>query len=186
MERNGKDMKNINVIGAYLLTLAILAIMLLGAFTLGRCTGETEPPKTHSDTIIKRDTVKIPHDILQTQIVTQEVVRYKYVPISVAPDTIEMHDTIIRVEDGVAVIPISLKTYTDSATYKAVVSGYDPRLESIEVYQEQTVITNTVVPSRWSVGLQGGLYMTPKGLQPGLGVGVQYTIPLKFKKRLCY
>lgn len=170
-----------------LIGLAILAVLLMAAFFVGRCTGQAETAdEVKSDTVVKRDTVSIPDP--QPHLVTQEVIRYKYVPVTVDPDTVykEKHDTIIRVQDGVAVIPISLKTYTDSSTYKAVVSGYDPRLESIEVYQEQTVITRTVQPSRWSVGLQGGLYATPKGLQPGIGVGVQYAIPLKFKKRLCY
>jgi len=175
---NTKDIKDL------LIALAILVVLMVAAFCLGRCTGQMGADEgliAHSDTVTVRDTVKIPFEKLETQVVTQEVVRYKYVPISVAPDTFVKHDTIIRVEDGVAVIPISLKTYTDSSTYKAVVSGYDPRLESIEVYQTNTVITNTVQPSQWSVGLQGGLYATPKGLQPGIGVGVQYSIPIRFK-----
>lgn len=162
--------------------LAVMVVLLMAAFFTGRWTGQAETAdEVKSDTVVKRDTVSIPDP--QPHLVTQEVIRYKYVPVTVDPDTVykEKHDTIIRVEDGVAVIPISLKTYTDSSTYKAVVSGYDPRLESIEVYQTNTVITNTVQPSRWSVGLQGGLYATPKGLQPGIGVGVQYSIPIRFK-----
>ena len=163
--------------------LAVMVVLLMAAFFTGRWTGQAETAdEVKSDTVIKRDTVSIPDP--QPHLVTQEVIQYKYVPVSVDPDTVykEKRDTIIRVEDGVAVIPISLKTYTDSSTYKAVVSGYDPRLESIEVYQTNTVITNTIEPSRWSVGLQGGLYATPKGLQPGIGVGVQYTIPIRFKR----
>ena len=163
--------------------LAVMVVLLMAAFFTGRWTGQAETAdEVKSDTVIKRDTVSIPDP--QPHLVTQEVIQYKYVPVSVDPDTVykEKRDTIIRVEDGVAVIPISLKTYTDSSTYKAVVSGYDPRLESIEVYQTNTVITNTIEPSRWSVGLQGGMYATPKGLQPGIGVGVQYTIPIRFKR----
>jgi len=179
-------MKKVNVIGAYLLALLTAALLTAGAFMLGRCTAGmmTDPPQTHSDTVIRRDTVSVPDP--QPHLVTQEVIRYKYVPVTVdaVPDTVVRHDTIIRVEDGVAVIPISLKTYTDSSTYKAVVSGYDPRLESIEVYQEQMIITNTVTAEpRWTFGLQGGVYMTPKGLQPGLGFGAAYTIPVKIKKK---
>ena len=166
-----------------LIGLAILAVLLMAAFFVGRCTGQMDvADELKPDTIRTTDTVSIPDP--KPHLVTQEVIRYKDVPVTVDPDTVnrEKHDTIIRVEDGVAVIPISLKTYTDSSTYKAVVSGYDPRLESIEVYQEQMIITNTVQPSRWSVGLQGGLYATPKGLQPGIGVGVQYNIPIRFKR----
>jgi len=160
--------------------MAILAVLLMAAFFVGRCTGQAETAdEVKSDTVIKRDTVKVPDP--QPHLVTQEVIRYKYVPIAVdaVPDTVVKfkHDTVIHVQDGIAVIPISLKTYTDSSTYKAVISGYDPRLESIEVYQTNTVITNTVHHSRRiSIGLQGGLYATPKGLQPGLGVGVSYRL----------
>ena len=136
-----------------LIGLAILAVLLMAAFFVGRCTGQMDvADELKPDTIRTTDTVSIPDP--KPHLVTQEVIRYKDVPVTVGPDTVykEKHDTIIRVQDGVAVIPISLKTYTDSSTYKAVVSGYDPRLESIEVYQEQTVITRTVQPSRWTTG----------------------------------
>lgn len=161
----------------WLIGLAILAVLLMAAFFVGRCTGQAETAdEVKSDTVIRRDTVSVPDP--QPHLVTQDVIRYKYVPVTVAPDTVykEKHDTIIRVQDGVAVIPISLKTYTDSSTYKAVISGYEPRLEEIEVYQQQTIITRTVEPSRWSFGLQGGVYITPMGLQPGIGVGAQYRL----------
>ena len=160
-----------------LIGLAILAVLLMAAFFVGRCTGQAETAdEVKSDTVIKRDTVSIPDP--QPHLVTQEVIRYKYVPATSKPDTVykEKHDTIIRVEDGVAVIPISLKTYTDSSTYKAVVSGYDPRLESIEVYQQVVEITTARKPPKWSIGLQGGVYATPVGVQPGIGVGVTYNL----------
>ena len=168
---NTQDIKDL------LIALAILVVLMVAAFCLGRCTGQMGADEVKSDTIIKRETVKVPDP--QPHLVTQEVIRYKNVPISVAPDTFVKHDTIIRVEDGVAVIPISLKTYTDSSTYKAVVSGYDPRLEEIEIYQEQTVITRREKAPRLSFGIQGGLYATPKGLQPGVGVGVPWRIKTK-------
>lgn len=160
--------------------LAILAVLLMAAFFVGRCTGQMDvADELKPDTIRTTDTVSIPDP--KPHLVTQEVIRYKDVPVTVDPDTVnrEKHDTIIRVEDGVAVIPISLRTYTDSATYKAVVSGYEPRLENIEVYQQQTVITRTIEPPKWSWGVQGGVYITPKGLQPGIGVGAQYRFDSK-------
>lgn len=160
-----------------LIGLAILAVLLMAAFFVGRCTGQAETAdEVKSDTVIKRDTVSVPDP--RPHLVTQEVIRYKYVHATVDPDTVykEKHDTIIRVQDGVAVVPISLKTYTDSSTYKAVISGYDPRLESIEVYQQVVEITTVRKPPKWSIGLQGGVYATPAGVQPGIGVGVTYNI----------
>lgn len=163
-----------------LIGLAILAVLLMAAFFVGRCTGQVETAdEVKSDTVIIRDTVSVPDP--RPHLVTQEVIRYKYVPATVAPDTVykEKHDTIIRVQDGVAVIPISLRTYTDSATYKAVISGYEPRLENIEVYQQQMVITRKVEPPKWSWGVQGGVYITPNGLQPAVGIGVQYRLDIQ-------
>ena len=156
--------------------LAVMVALLILMFALGYFTGRdvTERGET-VDTLVVRDTLRIPSEVLQTQVVTQEVVRYKYVPLTLT-DTVVKTDTVVRVEDGVAVIPISMKTYTDSTTYKAVVSGYDPRLESIEVYQENTVITRTLESPRWSIGVQGGVYMTPAGVQPGIGLGIGYRL----------
>ena len=163
----------------FLIALAILGIMLFLAFWLGRKLGQADAENeliAKRDTVIRVDTIRYPDP--QPHLVTQEVIRYKYVPATSKPDTVykEKHDTIISVQDGVAVIPISLKTYTDSSTYKAVVSGYDPRLESIEVYQQVVEITTVHKPPKWSIGLQGGVYATPAGVQPGIGVGVTYNL----------
>lgn len=156
--------------------LAVMVALLILVFALGYFTGRDVTERGESvDTLVVRDTLRIPSEVLQTQVVTQEVVRYKYVPLMLT-DTVVKTDTVVRVEDGVAVIPISMKTYTDSSTYKAVVSGYDPRLESIEVYQENTVITRTLESPRWSICVQGGVYMTPAGVQPGIGVGIGYRL----------
>ena len=70
-----------------------------------------------------------------------------------------------------------VKEYKDS-TYYAKISGINAYLEHIEVYPRTTTqyITNTervyIQPKKWSVGIQGGIGITPKGLQPYLGVGV--------------
>ena len=121
-----------------------------------------------SDTVTVIDTFTVTEPIE----VEKEVVCYKRVPVAFR-DTVTLNDTVIQIRDSVAVIPISLKTYTDSSTYKAVVSGYDPRLESIEVYQKNTIITNTVEPSPWSFGLQGGVYMTPAGVAMQQSITIQ-------------
>lgn len=161
----------------FLIALAVLGIMLFLAFWVGRKLGQADAESeliAKRDTVIRVDTIRYPDP--QPHLVTQEVIRYKYVPITIAPDTVFKNDTIIRVDDNVAVIPISLKTYTDSATYKAVISGYDPRLESIEVYRQVVEITTVRKPPKWSIGLQGGVYATPAGVQPGIGVGVTYNL----------
>ena len=72
-------------------------------------------------------------------------------------------------------LPIEQKEYGDS-TYRAWVSGFDARLDSIYIYQpiRYITITTTKEPSRWSWGIQAGMGITPKGVQPYLGLGVQW------------
>lgn len=160
--------------------------MTVVSFMAGRCTAfmVKDPGAVSSDTVIVRDTIRLSGDTLEAQVIEKEIVRYEEIPVVMwLPSDTVMRDSVVYIRDSVAVVPIMLKTYTDSTTYRAVVSGYEPRLEEIEVYQTNTVITNTVEASRWSIGLQGGVYMTPAGVQPGLGVGVSYRLPLKWKKK---
>ena len=64
------------------------------------------------------------------------------------------------------IIPITSKEYkTDD--YRAVVSGYKPSLDFMEVYREKEIIT--LKPKRWGLGLQVG-YGYPSGLYVGGGV----------------
>lgn len=70
--------------------------------------------------------------------------------------------------------------YRDTS-YRAVVSGFLPRLEELEIYQREKVVTIQTekvvrVPDakRWGVGVQAGYGITPAGFQPYLGLGVSY------------
>lgn len=70
--------------------------------------------------------------------------------------------------------------YRDTS-YRAVVSGFLPRLEELEIYQREKVVTIQTekvvrVPDakRWGVGVQAGYGITPAGPQPYLGLGVSY------------
>ena len=53
---------------------------------------------------------------------------------------------------------------------------YSPQLDSIEVYPRTLIVRQTAPPAakprRWSMGVQAGYGLTPKGLQPYVGVGV--------------
>ena len=72
-----------------------------------------------------------------------------------------------------------VKEYRDSSYY-ARISGINAFLEHIEVYPKNTIkyITTTEIireqPKKWAIGLQGGYGITPKGLQPYVGVGLTY------------
>lgn len=78
------------------------------------------------------------------------------------------YDTLIRQEI----------TYKDS-TYTAVVGGIEPYLKSIEIYPKTIYVNNNTtttikVRSRFGLGVQAGYGYGRNGLQPYVGIGVQY------------
>lgn len=71
-------------------------------------------------------------------------------------------------------------TYKDS-TYTAVVGGIEPYLKSIEIYPKTIYVNNNTtttikVRSRFGLGVQAGYGLSRNGLQPYVGVGVQYNL----------
>ena len=130
-----------------------------------RDTGPQVVVKTVRDTIVIRDTITA----------------YKPVPFNVyvvdtmwVPVTVHDRDTIW------AQLPRTAKVYQDS-TYRAVVSGFRPSLDTISIYQRTKVITvtNTVrTPApRWSWGVQTGVGLNAGGgVTPYVGVGIQYRL----------
>ena len=77
-----------------------------------------------------------------------------------------------------AVVPRTQKRYEDS-TYMAWISGYEPRLDSIEVYQKTVVVTKSVEgrgkSKRFNVGLTGGFGYGVFTRKPDVWVGVGCT-----------
>ena len=106
---------------------------------------------------------------------------YKPVPFNVyVVDTVWYEVPVYGGRDTVYLpLPREVKEYQDSS-YRAVVSGIRPSLDTIDVYQRTVTIskTETVVlePSPWSIGIQAGYGASKEGLTPYLGVGVQYRI----------
>ncbi len=120
------------------------------------------------------------------------VISYEYVsvPIKQPPDLPSAKDSlatgelteslsVVKIsEDSVAVsIPITQTRY-ETEDYRAYVSGYNARLDSLFVTSKSTVvrIRDLVKPKRFSVGLQAGYGMTPKGFQPYVGLGVSVNL----------
>lgn len=101
---------------------------------------------------------------------------------------IKQHDTAFIVLTDVKVdtvkelvyLPREYMVYKDTS-YRAVVSGVQPRLDSIEVYQRtrtETITKTVKVPDRkrWGLGVNVGAGWNGKEVQPYVGVGVQYNI----------
>lgn len=129
---------------------------------------------------VTRDTVRVVDTVPQyfpapkDSVVTRYITRY--LPVH-STDTVDRY-VVERVTDTVAVeIPITSKHY-NSDTYDAWVSGYEPSLDSIKVYQKTEYITETITrmkpPNRFSFGLQGGYGygIRSKTWEPYVGVGI--------------
>lgn len=148
-----------------------------------------EPPNSYEmvDSITTKevvpDTAPIPRDSV--------VVRYEYVKIPLAhpPErTPGQSDTALIAENVIATpndgndsvniaIPITQKVY-ETEEYRAYVSGYNASLDSIFTFRQKSVvrIREPTKQNRFSVGIQAGYGMTPKGFQPYVGVGVSVNL----------
>lgn len=119
-----------------------------------------------SDTIVVVDTLRVVEPIVRESLIVETVTRTLRVC-----DTIHVRDTIL---DSVAVeIPITQKVYRDSS-YIAWVSGFDAKLDSLEVYTRETIIKPG--RRRWGLGIQAGYGVHKSGLSPYIGIGVSYIL----------
>ena len=98
------------------------------------------------------------------------------------PNKSEQKSTLIselNTQDSVTVqIPITQRVY-ETDRYRAVVSGYQPSLDDLLIYQPSQVVRIKDKPKRWGIGVQVGYGMTVKGtpqFAPYIGVGVSYNL----------
>jgi hypothetical protein len=158
----------------HFITFIVGAVLgLLSGFFIGK--GIYDQPIHESvtrDTVTRIDTVYQYHPMP----VEVEKVRTEYKWLTkVATDTVTdytvLHDSVL-VE-----VPIDSKHY-NSPEYDAWVSGYQPSLDSIRVYQKENYITERVVvskpPNRFTLGLQGGYGygFKSKTWEPYVGIGL--------------
>ena len=147
----------------------VIALALIAAaFLLGRRSVKPEIVEIHrTDTVVVRDTVR------ETVLVPK--VRY-----------LTRVDTVLLKVPGDAVkvpvlVPISRKVY-EGEDYRAVVSGFRASLDTLDIFRKTQTVTNTVVqrvevpgkPKRWGIGVSAGYALTPQGMKPYIGAGVQY------------
>lgn len=140
-----------------------LIVLCVGIF-LGLCTGFFTGKSLYDKPImekVERDTITIVDTIPQYFPVVRDsaVINYvtKYFPV-LHTDTMTqwftMHDT-VAVE-----VPITSKHYGNN-TYDAWISGYEPFLDSIKVYQKTEYITEVRTiskpPNKWELDIVGGI-----------------------------
>ncbi|MBV4308801.1 hypothetical protein NE636_02465 [Bacteroides thetaiotaomicron] len=104
------------------------------------------------------------------------VIRYETIKLPLKKDSCEAKQDICTPDSAEVVIPIIQKVYDDSL-YRAWVSGYNAKLDSIKVYARTREIRIPIpIPAkckRWGLGLQAG-YGYPNGWY--VGVGVNYNL----------
>lgn len=153
-------------------TLIHSAVCLVLGFIAGAWLFYRAPESPEVVEVLHIDTVRV---YTPVEVVTlREVLRIDTVFVAIA-DTVRGP----QYSDSIAVpLPIERKVYADSL-YRAVVSGYHPRLDSLTLYQRERVVcvpTATSCSRRWGfgVGAQLGYGVTPKGALPYCGVGVHF------------
>lgn len=148
----------------------MIVIAIISSFLYGRKVGRQGREvviKTKVDTLVVFDTIRIKEPlIVERRVVdtmTVEVVDYKVV-----------HDT------AFVNLPREEVEYRDTS-YRAVVSGFLPRLEEIEIYRQDRVVTIETVKTirektRWGLGIQAGAGISTQGIVPYVGIGVNYNL----------
>lgn len=151
---------------------AILALsVLLNVFLAGRAAkakherADEWANEVVVDTFVVRDTVRITEPAATSE---------KAVMVDTA--WFERADTIR--DTAYVRVPITQRIYEDKR-YRAVVQGYQPRLVSLDIYNDKTYVYShkTIVkPAKMAVslGVYGGL--GPRGLDYGVGVMVGFPV----------
>lgn len=153
-------------------SILVAAALLVGAWLIGYVIGRNHIPSTvekvQIDTLVRHDTIRIESPLEIRRIKTTDTL---ILPIT---DTLRVRDTVY------SVLNRQIKEYRDSLFY-ARVSGYDPKLDFIEVYPKTMVIskteTTTLNPSPWRYGITVGLdygMMWGKYITPNVGAEIGY------------
>lgn len=136
----------------YLLYIALIVSVALNVLQWERRSDGVNETVVRIDTI--RDIVPVPCRITELVPVRRLLPRTDTVT-----DSVEVY------------VPVRQVEYRDTA-YRAWVSGYEVRLDSIEVYR-QTVVLTKYKTKRWGLGVQVGIGFTGR-VQPYIGVGLSY------------
>lgn len=124
-------------------------------------------PRKKQDTNYVHDTV-IFNDTIRDTVPKPLLVRFDHWDTLYIPLLIDS-----EVVDSVSfAIPIEKKEYR-TEDYHAIISGYKPKLDLIEVFQKTQTITLTPKPKKWGLGLHAG-YGYPGGWH--VGVGISYNL----------
>ena len=154
-----------------LLYCALVAVVLLAALAIyNRCSSRAEVVKVERDTVVIHDTVPYYHPAPKDSAIVKYVTRYlpvvkndtinHFVEVSKMVNSVSFRENSVTehfadTSNMIAVeVPITSKHY-QSQDYDAWVSGYEPSLDSIKVYQRTEYITERVTlskpPNKWEL-----------------------------------
>lgn len=161
----------------YTLALAIMlgiGLIGFGAFLGYRFADDSKMIENQTDTICieRTDTIRFTSEVDFTH-KTEKVIETRYV---------EVHDTIVK--DSIVYIPIEItqKHYHEDSLCDVWVSGYEPNLDSLHLYQKHTTdIVNhfrevTKMP-RLTEEIGCGAFYLPNRLVGSVGAEVRYNAP---------
>ena len=142
------------------------------------------------DTIIVHDTIKKPVPVWE-ELMYVDTVWLEKVAVDIKHDTMRVSNRLASghtngrpkshiqgyVNDSVPVlIPITERTFKGN-NYKAVVSGFDPKLVSLDIYQQTETITKTITKQpKVVVGIGPYAGYGNKGFNYGIAVNVSMPI----------
>lgn len=146
----------------------LILVLLILSFLGGRYTKRCEPCYVR-DTVIRYDTIisEIPDPQIEVVIDTIEIPYVIYLRDTVSGDTIRDTTTIY--------LPRQSRTY-QTDLYRVIISGYDPTLDSIAVYNRTEIIYKYKEAKRWGFGVIGGYGVGNDGFSPYIGIGVYYRL----------
>ena len=153
--------------GAFWVMLALLVVSV--AANVWQCR-EIRAAKDgcYFDTIRLTDTVVVREPVVRESVVIRTETRFMKLADTLC---VVFRDT---VRDSVMVeVPIEQKVYADT-NYVAWISGFEPRLDSIQVYRHEMITRPR--SKRWGIGVQAGYGLTTRGFAPFVGVGVSYRL----------
>ena len=145
----------------------LLLLCMSVCFIAGRHVRRDGLVRTGIDTVIVIDTIRdsIPYPVYETIIQT--------VP--------EMFPVYITLEGGTVKEPILVPVLITQKEYRtdnyhAWVSGHNPSLDSIDIFQKTAYMTKRQPARRWGVGVTAGYGIGKHGLSPYVGIGGFYRI----------
>lgn len=134
--------------------------ILAGLLAVAALIGWMRPQRQQADAVVIRRDTLIVRDTLRDTIPRALLVRFDHW--DTVPFPVTVHDTLYLP------LPIERREYrTDD--YHAVITGYRPRLELMELFRQTKTVTLTPRPRRWGLGLQTGVGY-PSGWYVGLGL----------------